>query len=245
MEKRMRQDQVEITVLKDRVRLRQMAVGGFRTSLDSVMLAAACPASAEDHILDLGCGVGAVGLCVAARVPEIHVTGVDIQTALIECACANAQINHVPATFVTGDIRDVVFEAPFDHVVCNPPYLDADTYTPSPDESRGRALGHHGQEVDLNDWIGTAHRAVKSRGTFTMIHRADFLDRIIQGLGRRFGATEIIPLYPRAGLPAKRVIVRTIKDRQPGCTIHPGLVLHEGEGWSAAARAILEEMRPL
>jgi tRNA1Val (adenine37-N6)-methyltransferase len=48
---------VEIFVLDKKVRLLQPA-GGFRTSLDSVMLAAACPTGPGSRVLDMGCGVG-------------------------------------------------------------------------------------------------------------------------------------------------------------------------------------------
>lgn len=42
------------------------------------MLAAACPAKAGQSVLDLGCGVGSAGLCVAARVPGIVLSGIDV-----------------------------------------------------------------------------------------------------------------------------------------------------------------------
>ncbi len=71
-------------------------------------------------------------------------------------------------------------------------------------------------------------------------------DDIIQALGRRFGAVEIIPLWPRLGEAAKRVIVRARKDRQTPCTLHPGLVLHEaGGGYTPETDGILRDMAAL
>lgn len=62
---------------------------------------------------------------------------------------------------------------------------------------------------------------------------------IIQALGKRFGAVEIIPLWPRAGV-AKRVILRAIRNRKTPTVIHPGLVLHEADGaYTAAAENIV------
>jgi tRNA1(Val) A37 N6-methylase TrmN6 len=64
-------------------------------------------------------------------------------------------------------------------------------------------------------------------------------------LGRRFGAVEIIPLWPRQGEAAKRVIVRARKDRQTPCTLHPGLVLHEAGGsYTPETDGILRDMAP-
>lgn len=236
----------DVYVLKGRLRVNQPEKGGLRTSLDTVMLAAACLAKPGDHILDLGCGVGAAGLCVLARVPGTTLSGVDIDPDLINLAKQNAEVNGVrdASKFWVADVLDPAFAVAelVDHVICNPPYLRAGTYTISPDETRARALGHQGRDADLEKWLRAAHRVLKSRGTLTIIHRADYLDQILAGLGPRFGATEIIPLWPRAGADAKRVIVRTVKDRQASVTLRAGIILHEGQDWSEDARAILEDM---
>jgi tRNA1(Val) A37 N6-methylase TrmN6 len=56
------------------VRLIQQA-GGYRVAIDPVLLAAAVPAAAGDHVLDAGAGVAAAALCLAARVPGVRFPG--------------------------------------------------------------------------------------------------------------------------------------------------------------------------
>src|SRR6056297_2259973 len=63
-------------LLGGRVWLRQPA-RGYRAGVDAVFLAAACPARPGARVLDLGCGVGAAALCLAARVPDLAITGVE------------------------------------------------------------------------------------------------------------------------------------------------------------------------
>lgn len=239
-------EDVEIHVLDKRVRLLQPH-DGFRTSLDSVMLGAACPARAGDHILDMGCGVGGAGFCVLARIEGTRLTGIDIQADHIELARQNADLNgwQGRADFTVSDIRDVSAPNSFDHVICNPPYMEAGAHTTSPSQRKAVAHGHH-DDTDLNDWLETGFRVLKSGGTLTMIHRADKTDKIILGLKNRFGAVEIIPLWPRIGENAKRVIVRAVKDRKTPATLHAGVVLHEADGrYTAAADAILRDMQPI
>ncbi len=236
-------DALEIHVLDHKVRLLQ-AENGFRTSLDSVFLAAACTAGAGDRVLDMGCGVGGASFCLLWRVADSHVTGVDIQESHVDLARRNSALNGMEdrAVFTCGDIVGYKGGVPFDHVICNPPYLEAGTYTVSASEERATALGHEGRDITLKDWIDAGFHNLKSGGSFTMIHRADMTDRIIHGLGRRFGAIEIIPLYPRAGHEAKRVVVRAIKDRKTPARLREPIILHEENGaYTPMADAILRD----
>lgn len=218
--------------------------GGFQTSIDAVLLAAACPVNEGQSVLDLGCGVGAAGLCVAKRVSNIALTGVELFEREAGLAHENGVLNGFQTTVVQGDIRDFTAPARFDHVICNPPYLEDGNHLKSPDAAKARAMGH--DETTLEEWIAAAHRNLKSKGSYTLIHRADMLDRIIIALGRKFGATEIIPLWPKQGREAKRVIIRTYKDRKTPLKLHAGLLLHKENGeYTAPAQQILRKAKPL
>lgn len=233
----------EVHVLNHKVRLLQ-AESGFRTSLDSVFVAAACPAPEGARVLDLGAGVGGASFCLLWRVAKTHVTGLEIQPSHVELANKNIALNDAEgrAMFIHADIRAWRSDDRFDHVLCNPPYLDTGTYTPSVSEERARALGHNEENISVKDWIDAAFHNLKPGGSLTMIHRADYVDKIIQGLGKKFGAIEIIPLYPKAGKEAVRVIVRALKDRRTPAKILPAIILHEDSGqYTAEADAILRD----
>lgn len=224
----------EIFVLGQAVRLLQPE-GGFRTSLDAVLLAASCPAKTGERVLDLGCGVGSVSLCVVHRIPDLLVCGVDIQAEYLDLARKNSALNKNTdrCEFINMDVREYRIDQKdqrFDHVLCNPPFLEAGTYQPSPDRARATALGHLVQDLTLGDWIDCAFHNLKAGGSLAMIHRADKTDRIIQAMGRRFGQIEIFPLWPHQDEAAKRVIIRARKDRRSPATLHAGLVLHKADG---------------
>lgn len=236
----------QIGVLDNKVTLCQPA-SGFRTSLDSVMLAAACPAKGYERVLDMGCGVGGAAFCLLYRLPEIHVTGVDVEAEYIDCAQENIALNKAAGRcdFIQSDIREFTVENPqdrFDHIICNPPYLEAGAHIPSPDPVKAGAMGHQDSALSVREWVGAALRLLKSHGSLTMIHRADAVDRIIAAMGKSFGAVEIIPLWPKRGRDAKRVIIRAIKDRKSPATFHAGLVLHNQDGtYTDAANQILRD----
>ncbi len=236
----------EIHVLDYRVRLLQ-PLNGFRTSLDSVMLAAACPAKEGQAVLDLGCGIGGAGFCVLARVADTHVTGVDIQEDHVALAAQNIALNKMEgrAAFICADIRNISIKE-FDHVICNPPYLDAGTHMPSPSDPKARALYHDDEDMSVKDWVDAGFRNLKNGGSFVIIHRADHTDKIIQSFGKKFGAVEVIPLWPRKNEAAKRVIIRALKNRKTPALLHPGIVLHEKGGqYTPAADRILRGAQAL
>lgn len=235
-----------IYVLGERVLLQQ-PVEGFRTSIDSVLLASACRIRENQTVLDMGCGVGSAGLCVLRRVEGTLLSGVDIQHDHLELARQNAILNAMSERchFVCSDIR-TYRDHQYDHVICNPPFLDAGAHIPSPSQSKALAMGHKEVGLTVKDWIDSGFYNLKPLGSLTLIHRAGDTDKIIHALGKRFGSIEIIPLWPKVGVAAKRVIIRAIKNRKSPTIIHPGLVLHKEDGkYSDIAENIFRNMAPL
>src|SRR3954471_2660838 len=82
----------EDALLGGRVRVLQPR-RGYRGAVDAVLLAAAVHPAAGERVLDLGAGVGAVGLCLARRVADCTIVGVELQPALGELARRNATRN--------------------------------------------------------------------------------------------------------------------------------------------------------
>ncbi len=235
-------------LLGGRVRLSQ-PVEGYRAAIDPVFLAAAVPAEPGDSLLDLGCGAGAASLCLLARVPETRVTGLDIQAEWVRLAGENGRANGWGGRFLplTGDVaRPPPRLAPgsFDHVLCNPPQLVAERARPAADP--GRDLANREGAARLGDWVATALAMVRPKGTVTFIHRADRLDDLLSAFAGRAGELVVFPLWPGAGKPAKRVLVRARKGAATPLRLAPGLVLHRADGgFTGAAEAVLREGRGL
>jgi tRNA1(Val) A37 N6-methylase TrmN6 len=236
----------EIHVLNQKVRLLQPA-RGFRTSMDSVLLAAASPAKRTEKVLDLGCGVGGASFCLLWREPNLRLTGIDIQEEYIHLAQQNARLNQCSTEvhFKVEDVRnyrcceDI---GAYDHIICNPPFYEAGHHTLSPQESLAKSRGHTISELDLKDWIDSAFHNLKSKGSLTLIHQASQMDRLIQYLGKRFRRTDIFPIYSKVNEPAKRVIIRAFKDRHSPLTLHPGIIMHTADGSeSPEARLLLRD----
>ncbi|UEM21698.1 methyltransferase [Skermanella mucosa] len=231
-------------LLGGRVLLMQPA-RGYRAAIDPVLLAAATPASAGERVLDVGAGVGAATLCLASRVPGADVTGLELQPDLAALGAENIRANGLEdrVRILEGDLLappEGIAATAFDRVMTNPPFQEAGTHTPPPDGSR--ALAHGEGAADLAAWLDFCARRVKPRGTLTVIHRADRLDDLIALLHGRFGAITLVPLWPKAGRPARRILVTARKGARSPARLMPGLVLHEADGrFTGAAEAILRD----
>lgn len=233
--------------LGEALEILQPAVG-YRAGLDAVLLAAACGAMPGQgaRVLDAGAGVGVAGLCVARRVADAQVTLVEREPVLADLARRNAgrnglenRVRVVEMDVAAGgagvhrarggaaDSETCVRPGAFTHVIANPPYAARGQGTASP--ARLKAVSHQMPDGDIDAWCRFLATSAAGDGVVTMIHRADALAVLLDGLGRRFGALRVLPLYPRAGEAAHRVIVQGRKGSRSPLTLLPGMALH-GDG---------------
>jgi tRNA1(Val) A37 N6-methylase TrmN6 len=234
------------TLLGGRVKIAQ-PVDGYRVAIDAVLLAAAVDAGPGQRVLDLGCGVGSVSLCLAWRQPYVSVLGLDREPVFLACAKENAVANRMETrvSFLAGDVLDPppLIRAAFDHVMLNPPYLKAGSATVSAHPLKAAATAEGA--ATLPDWIACAHGALKPRGILTMIHRADRLGDCLAAL-REFGGVTVLPIHPKVGVGAKRILIQASAGSHEPILMLPGFVLHEADGrFTAAADEILREGRDL
>ena len=237
------------TLLNGRLRLRQMT-RGYRVAIDSIFLAAAVPAGADDRVLDLGAGVGAATLCLAHRVPGCRVVGVEREPDLAHLAADNAHHNQLDGRieFIVGDACQATGLRPasFDHVMANPPHVDPKRARPSPDQIRRAAMLDTADGLSM--WLDQCLNLVRPRGGVTLVHRADRLDDVITCLRGRAGGTIIFPLWPNADArrSSKRVLIHARRGVDAPMRLARGLTLHRSDGqFTEEAQAILRDGQAL
>jgi tRNA1(Val) A37 N6-methylase TrmN6 len=232
-------------VLGGRLVLRQPS-RGHRFGHDAILLAAATPAKAGEHAVDLGAGVGAAGLALASRVAGLTVTLVEIDPALAALAGENISRNgfadrvRAVALDVTAGARGFAASAlppaSAARVLMNPPFNDPAMSRGSPDAGRRRAHVSAG----IAPWLRSAQRLLGADGTVTLIWRADGLADVLGALAPGFGAVAVQPVHPRPDAPAIRVLVRAVKGSRAPLALLPGLALAGADGRpSAEAEAAL------
>lgn len=221
---------------------------GYRAAMDPVLLAAAVPARAGQSVLELGCGAGVASLCLARRVPDLRITGIERQPDYAELARRNAAANALDFEVIGGDIARMpaaLRTRAFDHVIANPPYFPKGGGTPARDD--GRELAQR-EDLALAEWLRTGLKRLRPGGWLTVIQSADRLPDLLAGLGPGAGSTVLLPIASRAGRPAGRAIVQTRKGGRGAFRLLAPFVIHagaahlkDGEDQTAEARAVLRD----
>jgi tRNA1Val (adenine37-N6)-methyltransferase len=219
---------------------------GYRAATDAVLLAAACPATTGQSVLDLGCGAGAATLCLAARVPGLHLSGLELQPAYADLARRNAARNGLAVEVHEGDLTEIprALRRDFDHVIANPPWYPPGG-TPSPDPGRATALQ---VTLPLADWVQAAARRLAPGGWLTLIAGADSLPDLLSALSPKLGSASVLPLAARPGRPALRLILRARKTGRAPFRLLAPFVIHDGathdgdrDSYTAQANAVLRD----
>lgn len=229
------------------LRIRQPG-DGYRAGLDAVLLAATLRAKRGDRVLDVGAGVGVVGLAVARRVPEVEVTLVERDPSLAALAQGNIALNGLErrVRVIVADVTRPLREMPelsgqaetFAHVLVNPPYHVEGRGTPA--SGPVKAAANAMPAGALERWMRFAAAMLRPGGAVTLIHRPDALPELLAALAGRFGDTVLLPIHPRASEPASRLLLQAVKASRAALQFRVGLVLHNSDqGFRPQIEAIL------
>ncbi len=236
-----------------RVEAVQPTRGHHRSGLEAVLLGATLDPGFTGTLIDLGSGVGVAGMVATARCGKADAILVDRDETAIECARAALMRagNQAFSSRVTVAVADV--EAPegereraglrrasADVVLTNPPFHIPATTTVPPGAARSAAhvLGGGGLEA----WMRAAASVLKPGGRLVVVFRADGLAALVQAMGTRFGGVDILPIHPRDGEVAHRILVRGVSGSRAGSRLLPPLVLH-GETGGAYLPAVERVLR--
>lgn len=219
---------------------------GHRAGSDALLLAAAAPAEVAGPALDVGAGVGAAGLSLAALRPGISFGLIEKDPGLAALARENLTLNGCaergkvyeadlldPPSRLAAGLKD----AGADLIISNPPFLEGGRVRSSPDAAK--RLAHvMPTGVTLGAWIEACFALLAQGGLIIMIHKPEALPELLAGFGRRGGEIRLLPIYPQAGKPAVRILLRAKKGSRGPLAIAPPLILHEGGRFTREAEAI-------
>ncbi len=213
---------------------------GYRTNVDALWLAAFAAGRKPARVLDLGSGVGIVGLALYVNGHAREVAAVDVDDEVLALARDNGARAGLGVETVLADLRSALPRAlwsRFDLVVANPPY---DTTAPSPDAARARA--RTGDRETLTGFVRAARAALSAESRACFVYPVRELARLLGSL-RAVGLEpkRLRLVHPLPDEPASVALVEAKPARPGGLRVEPPLVAMTAPGvWSAEARSILD-----
>jgi tRNA1Val (adenine37-N6)-methyltransferase len=223
----------EDTFFNGNIRVKQHA-GGYRFSIDPVILAGHLTPDESARLVDLGTGCGIIPLILAYRFPSIHITGLEIQESLAELATTNVRDNRLQSrvAIVCRDIKTVKNEmaaGQVDLVACNPPFRKANSGRINPHPER--AIARHEIQVSLTDIMTAAAHLLRVAGEFAVIYPATRLTDLLGAMrAARLEPKFLRLVHSRKQTEAKLIVVRGNKNGRPGITVAPPLTIYDDTG---------------
>ena len=210
------------------------------------MLAAAVPLKPGEAFVDLGCGVGTLGLCLAARLGRdwaaqepVHGLGLEQDPELAQLARTNAAELGSKFEVQVGDLFAAT-PHPAAWVVSNPPFFEVEAGRPPSDPQRRR--GRHGA-VGIAAWVQRAKAWVAPRGFMGLVIASAQLPEVLRALTPDFGGVCAKPLIdqPRKATVARTLVFARQGSRSPFQLAAPFGVRDGAGNLTPAATAILHD----
>jgi tRNA1Val (adenine37-N6)-methyltransferase len=221
---------------------------GYRVNVDAILLAAfaarALPGGGEPargpvrHAVDLGSGVGAVGLTLLHLAAATRVTMVELDSTLARLATSNAEANGWSDRIdvIHADVKHAAktLRAEADLVVCNPPYVPP---------GRGRAPAERVRSAkygDLPAFIEAARTIAGRRARACFVYPAIEATTLLTTL-RASGLEpkRLRTVHGRMNDKARVVLVESVAGKPGGLTIEPPFIETDTRGARSEALAAL------
>jgi tRNA1Val (adenine37-N6)-methyltransferase len=239
-------DMTQDIILGDRLVLVQPR-GGYRFSVDSLLLADFAAVKPGRRVVDLGAGVGVVSLALALKMGQGRVIAVEMQTRLADMARTNVRNNKVGADVEVMEIDWTELTAsdvggPVDHVVSNPPYRRLGSGRINPEDEK--AMARHEISGNMDTCSAAAGRILGKGGIFSIIYPAVRLAGLFASLrSAGFEPKRLRNIHSREGEEARLVLVEARPGGGEGMVIEPPLYMYkgnEGRDYTPETAAIIQ-----
>ena len=207
--------------------------GGYRFSLDPLLLCDFAETAHCSRIVDLGTGCGIIPLILARKIPDASLVAVELQEEMAGLAARNVALNGFQDRIevVCDDVLSLRRRFPvssFDLVTANPPYRKPGSGRVSP--KAGRDLARHESSAGLADFLAIAKYLVKPSGALCFISHPSRLPEFIHCAGElKLSLLRLRLVHSSAAAPATMFLAHLAKGRKGDTAVLPPLFVRDGE----------------
>ncbi|WP_245757012.1 tRNA1(Val) (adenine(37)-N6)-methyltransferase [Hydrogenimonas thermophila] len=196
--------------------------------------------SPKGRLLDVGCGVGVIGLLLA-RDFNIDLTMVEKQDVMAKLAQRNIKVNKIDAELIKSDFLEFNATKPFDFIVSNPPF-----YHPDVIQSQNSHINacRYNTHLPIEPFFKKVASLLSSRGHFIFCYDASQLPQLLESLNKvALRAEELRMVHPKTDRAAKLVMIHARKNSKARLKVLPPFIVFEGDKYSTEAQEIFKKAR--
>jgi tRNA1Val (adenine37-N6)-methyltransferase len=214
------------TLLGGKLRLRQPRTG-YRINIDSVLLVGFAGERRVERALDLGAGVGALGLLALALGLARHVVLIEADPKLAQLARENLALGGFSGEVREHDLaRARLGETGVPLVLCNPPYYPTHSHRPA--QTPAKASARSGDVAPFLRAAGAVLARKTGRALFS--YPASLLPELLaEAQACQLVAKRLRLVHAREGEPARLVLVELRAARPGGLVVEPPLIEWSGK----------------
>lgn len=140
---------------------------GMKVSTDGVLLGAWTPVAGARRILDIGTGTGLLALMLAQRTEsQVQIEAVELDPAAAQQAAQNVLNSPWASRILVHQAAIQTFSAaPFDLIVCNPPYFPVGQVA----ADGARAQARHTHTLSYAELLAAVDRLLAPGGQFALV----------------------------------------------------------------------------
>lgn len=217
--------------------------GGYRFSVDALLLFSFVNLPRVKSIADLGAGSGIIGLLLAKKYPKAEVILIELQKNLVRLAERNAVLNGLEdrVRVINTDVKTLDFSSEFegfrasalpnsyDLVVSNPPFRKVKTGRISFGDEK--AIARHELSLPLDGLTKAASALLKHHGRFCVIHLPERLTEIISSIRKHALEPKRLRFVHSTMLSeAKMVLIEAVKGAKAGLKTEQPLIIYNEDG---------------
>lgn len=208
----------------------------YHFNADTELLGRFMDVHRKDSVLDVGCNNGAL-LYYAKQKNAFKLTGIDLFENVIENAKENFIRNEVNADLYVYPLQEFM-HAPFDLIVCNPPYFNTKNDALKNENERIKAARHE-EFLCLEDLMKHVKRLLKDNGRFDMVYRPDRMKDVI-AIGMQYGLypKRLKIAYASKNKQAKSILLEFVKNKNILLDIEAPAFLNDRDsfGWKGVQK---------
>ncbi len=211
---------------------------GYRFSVDALLLYDFINLKMVRNIADLGAGSGIIGILLAKKFPDAHITLFEIQESLVTLAEKNINLNSLGdrVKVIKTDVRDIkTFHSSltthhsFDLAISNPPFRRLKSGLLS--EEQERAIARHELRLSLPELIKAASYLLKEKGRFCVIYHPNRLSEIIEHLKKKgLEPKRLRFVHSNLSSEAKTILLEAVKGGKGGIKVEKPLFIYDKHG---------------